>query len=102
MICVGAGMAALALYAGFPETVYLYALLLIAWVAFRMAGLSGRQNVIFLTDLLLTGLVALALSAPLLVAFADFMADAAVGGHSGTGFHGRVMNRGAIIQYIMP
>jgi hypothetical protein len=102
MICVGAGMAALALYAGFPEEVYLYALLLIAWVVFRMAGLSGRQNVTFLTDLLLTGLVALALSAPVLVAFVDFLGDAEVGAHYGNGFYGHTMNPWVIIQYIMP
>ena len=44
LICVGATLAALALYAGFPEEVYLDSLLLIAWVAFRMAGgsLAGR------------------------------------------------------------
>ncbi len=102
MICLGAGMAALALYAGFPEEVYLYALLLIAWVVFRMAGLSGRQNLTFVSDLLLTGLIALALSAPVLVAFADFLGEAALAGHGSNGFYGVWMNPGAIIQYIMP
>jgi hypothetical protein len=102
MICVGAGMAALALYAGFPEEVYLYSLLLAAWVMFRMAGLSFRQNITLFTDLLLTVLVALALSAPLLVAFTDFMANAEVGKHSGGGFYGRTLSSCGIIQYVMP
>ena len=102
LIGVGATLAALALYAGFPEEVYLYSLLLIAWVAFRMAGLSGRQNLTFGSDLLLTGVIALALSAPLLVAFADFLGEAELGGHGGNGFYGVWLNSGAIIQYIMP
>ena len=101
-ICMGAAMAALALYAGFPEQVYLYSLLLTGWVALRMAELSVRQTLIFVSDLLLTGLIALALSAPLLVAFADFLGEAALGGHSGNGFYGVWLNSGAIIQYIMP
>lgn len=102
LICVGAAMAALALYAGFPEEVYLYSLLLMGWIALRMAELSVRQTLIFVSDLLLTGLIAFALSAPLLVAFADFLGEAALGGHSGNGFYGAWLNSGAIIQYMMP
>jgi len=102
LICVGAAMAALALYAGFPEEVYFYSLLLMGWVALRMTELSVRQALIFVSDLLLTGLIALALSAPLLVAFVDFLGEAALGGHGGNGFYGAWLNSGAIIQYIIP
>jgi hypothetical protein len=102
IICLGAGMAALALYAGFPEEVYLYAILLIAWVIFRMAGLSVRQNLTFIRDLLLTSLIALALCAPILVAFAAFLGEAALAGHSDNGFYGIWLNSSAIIQYVMP
>jgi hypothetical protein len=101
-ICVGAVMAALAVYAGFPEEVYLYSLLLVGWVALRMVELSVRQALIFVGDLLLSGLIALALSAPVLVAFVDFLGEAALGGHGGNGFHGAWLNCGAIIQYLMP
>jgi hypothetical protein len=102
MIYLGAGVAALALYAGFPEEVYLYALLLVAWVMFRMAGLSGRQNLTFVSDLLLTSLIALALSSPILLAFADFLGEAELGAHGDNDFYGVWLNSGAIIQYIMP
>jgi hypothetical protein len=102
MMCVGAVTAGLALYAGFPEEVYLYALLLVGWVALRATELSIRQARIFAGDLLLTGLIALALSAPVLVAFADFLAEAALGGHGGSGFSGARLNSAATIQYMMP
>jgi hypothetical protein len=102
LICVGAVMAALAVYAGLPEEVYLCSLLLMGWVAVRMVELSVQQALIFVGDLLLTGLIALALSAPLLVAFVDFLGEAALRGHSGNGFYGAWLNCGAIIQYMMP
>lgn len=102
LICVGATMAALAPYAGFPEEVYLYSLLLIAWVALRATELSVRQALIFVSDLLLAALIALALSAPVLVAFVDFLGEAALGSHSNNGFYGAWLNSGAIIQYMMP
>jgi hypothetical protein len=102
MICLGAVMAALALYAGFPEQVYLYSLLLIAWAMFRMAGLASRKNLTFISDLLLTGLIALSLSAPVLVAFVVFLGDAKAAEHEGNGFYGVWLNSGAIIQYVMP
>ena len=101
-ICAGAAMAALAVYAGFPEEVYLYSLLLVAWVALRMAELSVRQALVFVSDLLLTGLIAAALSAPVLVAFVDFLREAALGGHGGSGFSGARLNSAAIVQYMMP
>lgn len=100
-ICLGAVMASLALYAGFPEVFYLYSLLLLAWVGFRMVGLSGRQNVTFVSDLLLTSFIALLFSAPLLVSFVDFLSAAALGQH-GPGFYGIWLNPSALIQYMMP
>lgn len=101
-ICLGAVMASLSLYAGFPEVLYLYSLLLLAWVGLRMAGLSGRQNVTFVKDLLLTGLIALLLGAPLLVAFVDFVSVASLGMHDNAGFYGAWLDPGALIQYMMP
>lgn len=100
-LCLGAIMGSLALYAGFPEVLYLYCLLLFVWVGFRMVGLSGRQNVTFVEDLLLTSLIALLLSAPLLVSFVDFM-SAAIAGQHDAGFYGVWLNPGALVQYIMP
>jgi len=101
-ICTAAAMAALAVYAGFPEEVYLYSLLLTGWAALRLAELSVRQALSFVGDLLLAGLIALALSAPVLVAFVDYLGEAALGRHGGNGFHGAWLNSGAIVQYVMP
>lgn len=101
-ICLGAAMAALALYAGFPEQVYLYSLLLIGWVVFRSFGMTAQQIRRFILDLLLTALLALALSAPLLLAFAEFLTEAALSGHSGNGFHGTWLTPAALLQYLMP
>lgn len=100
-ICLGAVMGSLALYAGFPEVLYLYSLLLLAWVGFRMVGLSGRQKVTFVSDLLLTGFIALLFGAPLLVSFVDFLGVSSLGQHD-PGFYGIWLNPGALVQYVMP
>lgn len=102
MIALGACMAALALYAGFPEEVYLYGLMLMAWALFRMRTLSIRHRVRFATDLLLTGAVALALSAPLLVSFADYLGVAELGGHDSNGFAGMSLGAHEFLQYFVP
>ena len=57
---VGHENATVRLYAGFPEEVYLYSLLLIGWVVFRTVGLTSGQIVTFITDLALSALLALA------------------------------------------
>lgn len=101
-VCLGAAMAALALYAGFPEQVYLYSLLLIGWVVFRSAGMDAWQIRRFILNLLLTALLAGALSAPLLLAFAEFLTEAALSGHSDHGFYGSWLSSAALLQYLMP
>ena len=102
IVCLGGVTAALALYAGFPEQVYLYGLLLLAWTVFRLCALPFRHIVRVVTDLILTGLLGVALSAPLLVCFVDYIRVAELGSHSGTGFGGVWLNLAAIVQYIMP
>jgi hypothetical protein len=102
MICVGGVAGALGLYAGFPEVLYLYLLLLAGWVAFRCVGLTRRQLSSVLVDGFLTGLMALALSAPALVAFVAYLADADLAGHADNGFYGQWEPARAIIQYMLP
>jgi hypothetical protein len=101
-ICLGGIAGALGLYAGFPEVLYLYLLLLAGWVAFRCVGLTRRQLSSVLVDGLLTGLMALALSAPALVAFVAYLAEADVAGHVDNGFYGQWEPARAIIQYMLP
>ncbi len=64
---------ALSVYAGFPETAYIDALLAGLWVVWR-GGCAGRVHVRpFLIKLALGAVCAALLSAPLLVAFADYL-----------------------------
>jgi len=102
LICLCACAASLALYAGFPEQVYLCALLLISWAIFRAVGLPYRQTLTYVGDLLAAGMISLALSAPLLTAFIAHLAEADLGRHANNGFYGMWLDSGAIIQYIMP
>jgi hypothetical protein len=92
---------ALALYAGFPETAYLYGLLVVVWSFFRMLGLTFREAAALLLDLAAAVAIALALSAPLLVAFGSFLPEADVGGHGGE-FVGTVQEKETAILYLLP
>lgn len=92
---------ALALYSGFPETAYLYGLLVILWSLFRMTGLPARQAMILLLGLTLAAGLALLLAAPLLVAFAVYLAEGDVGGHGGA-FLGTWQAKETAIMYLMP
>lgn len=93
---------ALAVYAGFPEQVYLYALFVIAWTLVRMARLPWSATTRFLGYLMVAAVLCLALSAPILIAFLDFLPQAYVGRHSANGFYGGVPPRGTFLQYILP
>ncbi len=101
-VCVGALAAALAVYAGFPEQVYLYSLLLVLWVAVRAVGLRPRQAGRFLCDVATMGLVALMLSAPVLLAFLRFLPESTTGPHEGSGFYGAVLSSLPLLQYLLP
>jgi hypothetical protein len=82
-IGLGALAAALALYAGFPEVVYLYALLIFAWVAVRAAAMPLVQAARFLASLAAAALLGLVIAAPVLLAFVDFLPEAVIGFHAG-------------------
>jgi hypothetical protein len=75
---------ALSVYAGFPETVYIDALLAALWFAWR-CGCATRQHLrAFVTKVAIGAIVAALLAAPLLVAFVDYLshsynAHAAIG-----------------------
>ena len=100
-ICVGALAAALAIYAGFPEQVYLYSLFLILWVGFRAIGLAARAGT-FVVDVAAMSVVGLMLSAPVLVAFLTFLPESTTGPHEGAGFYGQVLGPLALLQYLLP
>ncbi len=100
-ICVTGAMGALALYAGFPETAYLYALFVVAWALFRLTGLDRRQAAAVFLDLSVAALLALILSAPLLVAFVTYLPEASIGGHGGE-FVGMAQEKETAILYLLP
>jgi hypothetical protein len=100
-VCVTGAMGALALYAGFPETAYLYGLFVIAWALFRLTGLARREAVAVFLDLSLAAGLALILSAPLLVAFLAYLPEASIGGHGGE-FVGMTQEKETAILYLLP
>lgn len=101
-ICLSAVAAALAVCAGFPEEVYLWLPLLGAWAVFRAVGLRRAQIVQFLAGLAAMNVLALALSAPTLVAFVAFLKEAHVGGHTADGFYGFTPHPAILLQYLLP
>lgn len=65
---------ALSVYAGFPETTYIDALLVMLWFAWR-CGCADRQRLrAFATKVVFGTIVAVLLAAPILVAFVDYTA----------------------------
>jgi len=102
MIGLGAFVAALSLYAGSPEEVYLYGLMLVAWTLLRATALAFRAVVRLAADLALTGIVALLLSAPLLVAFSAYLPEAELAQHGNGGFAHESLGRETLLQYIAP
>lgn len=101
-IAIGAIAAALAVYAGFPELVYFYCFPLVGWIVIRALGLPWRRALSYGGDLLLLGGAALLLAAPLLLAFASFLAEGHVGDHQNGGFRGAVLDAGGMVMYLLP
>jgi hypothetical protein len=102
LICLGALAAALALYAGFPEVVYFYSLLLAAWSVSRCLALPWRRTAGFAGDLLGMAALALILSAPLLITFGTFVAEAGLGGHQGEGYRDEYLSPLGLLSYLVP
>jgi len=102
VIALGGMAAALAIYAGFPEEIYLYSLLLLAWALFRVVVVNRPARPRFILDLGFVCLVGLFLSLPVLLAFAAFLPEAALGGHSGTGLYGVYLPPSAFLHALLP
>ena len=72
---------ALSLYAGFPETAYLDALLAGGWAVVRLFSLERSRRLAGLAKLAIGGVVGGALALPIMVPFLDFLKQANVGSH---------------------
>lgn len=75
---------ALSIYAGFPEVAYIDALFVGGWALVRLIQLHGVERLVFLGKLIAGTTVGLALAAPIMVAFLDYLVHTNAGGH----FHG--------------
>jgi hypothetical protein len=92
---------ALSILAGFPETALIDAVLVGWWSLLRLVG-PGRPAWPRLAAKLVTGVVvAMALAAPLLIAFADYLPQANVGPHGGTIAYASLPTAG-LAQIILP
>lgn len=101
-IALGGLISSLAVYSGFPEEVYLYSILVLIWTIFRFFGLSGRSRLDFAADIGLFAFVGGILSLPVLLAFANYLPQAVLGGHSENGFYGAFLSPAVLLQYLLP
>ena len=72
---------ALSLSAGFPEVAFLDGLFAVGWAVLRLFQLPRRDRLRFLGKLATGALVGLALAAPIIVAFLDYLVRANSGAH---------------------
>ncbi len=70
---------ALSIYAGFPETTYFEVLFTVVWFIFRFAASPSGGRLRFCSRTALGGLVGLMLSAPIVVAFLEYLSIAYLG-----------------------
>lgn len=92
---------ALSISAGFPETCFIDGLFVALWSILRIAG-AGRSLWRPIIGKLASGVaVAVALAAPLLVAFADYLPYGYIGGH-GQGFAHVSLPESGLSQLILP
>ncbi len=76
---------ALSVYAGFPEVAYLDGLFCAGWALTRLFSLERERRRAGLGRLAVGGVAGLALSAPILVAFFDYVTSANLGAHAAKG-----------------
>ncbi|MDA8313445.1 MAG: hypothetical protein M0Z46_23080 [Actinomycetota bacterium] len=92
---------ALSLYAGFPEMAYLDGLFAALWMLVRCVGLTRTQVLAYLRKLVMGAAVGIALAAPILIAFVDYLPAAFLGRH-GTGFDAVALDRPAPAALFFP
>jgi hypothetical protein len=94
--------AALSIYAGFPEVTYIDGVLAIVWAAWRCGCATRPQLRAFLAKLVAGGAGALLLSAPLLIAFADYLGHADTGSHASGAFGSVHLASQALPALVLP
>ena len=97
-----AGAGALSFYAGFPEVAYIDTVLGIAWFAWRLGCLPRPRRSSLIVKGALAAAVGIALSAPLLIAFLDYLAHGNVGFHGTSAFGSAHLPAEALPQLVLP
>jgi hypothetical protein len=92
---------ALSVLAGFPETSFIDGLFVALWAILRVAGLGRALWGSIVARLVGAVVIGVGLSAPLLVAFADYVPYGYVGGH-GPGFADVSLPSSGLSQLILP
>lgn len=72
---------ALSVYSGFPETVYLYAILPLGWAILRFFDIKKNLRKAFLLKVIAGGIVGILIAAPILILFGMYLIDAYTGSH---------------------
>ncbi|HEX7947028.1 MAG TPA: hypothetical protein VF495_20360, partial [Phenylobacterium sp.] len=98
---IAIGLAA-SLYAGFPEVAYLNGLLIAAWTLVRTATLPRPTWWPFLLRVGIGAVAGLAIAAPILVAFLDYLPLASLGGHEGAAFGTLHLRPGYLLATLAP
>jgi hypothetical protein len=93
---------ALSLYAGFPEVAYIDTLLAIIWAVWRAGGLRGGQLRAFAAKSVAGAIVAMLLSAPLLIAFVDYLNHAYLQAHASSQLGGIRLLHLSLAQLLLP
>ncbi|HEY7916816.1 MAG TPA: hypothetical protein VIC86_07505, partial [Acidimicrobiales bacterium] len=92
---------ALSILAGFPETTFIDGIFVGWWALLRVAGAGRTFWLPMARKLALGAAIGVALAAPLLAAFADYLPEANVGAHSG-GFADASLSSLGLTQLILP
>ncbi len=92
---------ALSVVAGFPETAFIDLLLVAVWALARLVSLPPAARIRLVGKLAAGGALGAALAAPAIVAFADFLHGANIGGHAG-GFATAHVPAPGLAQLLLP
>ncbi len=92
---------ALSVYAGFPEVAYLDGIFALVWALVRCVGLTRAQILAYLRKLAAGAVAGVALAAPLVIAFVDYLPSAYLGRH-GIGFDAVALDRPSAAALFFP
>ena len=92
----------LMLLAGFPETAYICGLFALVWSALRLLQMPAPSRFALIWRVALGGVIGIALAAPQILAFAEFVPLANVGGHGGGFGHAALVPAAAIPSLLAP